>query len=319
VTRVAILSDYQGVALALADWSEVEARAELVALDGAYADEDVAAAELADFEVLCPMRERVHFTASLIARLSRLRCIVTTGTRNNAIDLAAAAAAGVVVCGTTDGPGQVATAELIWGLVIAAARHIVAEENAVRAGRWQRELGTMLHGKALGILGLGGVGRHLARFGNAFGMEVLAWSPDLTAARAGEDAATCVSLGDLLEQADVLSVNAAANAETVGLIGREALGRMKRSAILVNASRGPLVDEAALVETLAEGRPAAVVLDVFDREPLPADSPLRRFPDRLHLSPHKGFVTAEVYRDFYRETVRGVVAYLDGEPIRVLT
>jgi phosphoglycerate dehydrogenase-like enzyme len=318
MTKVAVLNDYQQVARTFADWSEADELAEISVLHDAYADEEAAAAALQEFEVLCVMRERVPFPASMFEKLPNLRCIVTAGEFNRGIDLEAASRHGVMVCGSTNGIGRLVTAELTWGLVIAAARNIIQEDRAVAAGLWQTKVGMSLYGKILGIIGLGGVGRYLARYGNAFGMDVIAWSRSLTAEKALEDEVERVSKEALLARADVISVNMVLSPETTHLIDAEALALVKPTAILVNTSRGALIDEAALVDALREKRIGCAVLDVFDREPLPLDHPYRDFPDTLIISPHLGYVTAEVYEAFYSETVRSLVAYLEGDPIRIL-
>jgi phosphoglycerate dehydrogenase-like enzyme len=315
--RVAVLSDYQNVALASADWSAVTALAEVEVFNEPFADEDDAAERLQGHEVLCIMRERLPITRTLLGRLPDLRCIVTTGAANRAIDLAAASDHGVVVSGTTNGLGRVATAELAWALVLAAARSIPQEDRAVREGRWQISVGTTLRGLTLGIVGLGGVGRYVARYAKAFDMNVIAWSKNLTQERALESAVTAVSKEELLAQSDVVTIHTVLSDETTGLIDAEALARMKSTAILVNTSRGPIVNEGDLVAALRDGTIASAALDAFDVEPLPADHPYRDL-DNLILSPHLGYVTNDVYGDFFRETVNSVLAYLRGAPIRVL-
>jgi phosphoglycerate dehydrogenase-like enzyme len=317
--RVAVLNDYQRVARTAADWTDVERRADVEVHDRAFRDEDDAAAALAGCAVVCAMRERQPFPASLLARLPDLRCLVTTGSANRVVDLDAARRHGVVVSATGNGVGRVATAEATWGLVLALAKRIAVEERALRAGGWQTGVGSVLHGKTLGIAGLGGVGRHLARYGRAFGMDVVAWSPSLTAERAIESQARAVSFDELLATSDVLSLHVALNDDTRGLIGADALRAMRSTALLVNTSRGPVVDERALVEALRAGEIAGAAIDVFDREPLPADHPFRDRPDDLLLTPHIGYVADEVYATFFADTVAAVAAYLDGAPIRVLT
>lgn len=317
--RVAVLSDYQRVALDMADWDPVRARAEVVVFSEPFADGAERAAALADFDVVCAMREREPFPADVLERLPRLRCLVTTGSSNRSIDVEAANRLGVTVSATTNGLARVATAELTWALVLAAARHLTAQERALRDGGWQTTVGRALQGRTLGILGLGGVGRWVARYGAAFGMTVLAHSPSLTTARASASGASAVSFGELLTHSDVLSVHVAMSSATVGVIDAAALARMKPTAVLVNTSRGPVVDEAALVDALQRGVIEAAALDVFDQEPLPAHHPYLAVPPRrLVLSPHIGYVTEEVYRAFYAETVESVLAYLDGAPIRTL-
>ena len=317
--KLALLDDYQRVALTLADWSALQRRVEIRTFHAPFAGLDAAAAALAEFDILCIMRERLPFPRALFERLPRLKCLVTTGSVNFAIDLAAAKDHGVTVCGTTNGPGRRATAELAWGLALAAARHIVGEDRGLRAGRWQTALGTVLDGKTLGVVGLGHVGGMVVRYARAFGMRVLAWSANLTEAQAAAHGAERVEKDALLRQSDIVSIHTILSDRTRGLIGARELALMKPSAILVNTSRGPVVDEAALISALAEQRIAGAALDVFDREPLPHDHPLRKFPDRVILTPHIGYVAEEVYRVFYQETVDAVLAWLDGKPIRALT
>jgi phosphoglycerate dehydrogenase-like enzyme len=235
--------------------------------------------------------------------------------RNAAIDLAAAADRGIVVCGTAGLPYP--TAELAWGLILALARHIPAEDRATREGRWQETVGRGLNGKTLGVLGLGTLGSRVARFGRAFEMTVLAWSQNLTAERAAEVGATLAGKDELLARADVVSIHLVLSDRTRGLIGARELQRMKRTAYLVNTSRGPIVDEAALVHALREGTIAGAGLDVFDEEPLPPDHPLRGLPNTV-IAPHLGYVTEETYRVFYGQALEDVQAYLRGAPIRVL-
>lgn len=315
--RVAILNDYQGVALRAADWTRIREQADVTVFD-----EPMSAAEaverLADVEVVCIMRERLPFTRELIEALPALRCIVTTGAANRAIDLDAADDRGIVVSGTTNGLGRLATAELTWGLVLAAARHIPLEDRLVREGRWQTTVGTTLRGLTLGIIGLGGIGRYIARYARAFDMDVIAWSPNLTPERAFESAVDAVgSKEELLERSDVVTLHTVLSAESTGLIDTVAIERMRPGAILVNTSRGPLVEEAALVAALRDGRIGGAALDTFDIEPLPADHPYRSL-DNVVLTPHLGYVTLDVYEDFFRETVRATEAYFAGEPINVL-
>ncbi len=318
MTKVGVLNDYQGVASSMADWSEAAALAQVDFLDEVYRDEDHAAAALADYDVLCLMRERLPFPASQFEKLPNLRCLVTAGEFNRAVDLEAASRHGVLVSGTSNGIGRLVTAELTWGLIIAAARNIIVEDRAVQAGRWQTKVGFALHGKTLGIIGLGGVGRYLARYGHAFDMDVIAWSRSLTEEKALEDQVQRVDKDELLRRSDIVSVNMVLSAETEGLIDADSLALMKPTAILVNTSRGPLVDEGALVEALREERIGGAVLDVYDKEPLAAQHALREFSDRVILSPHMGYVTREVYEEFYGETARSLSSYLRGEPIRVL-
>jgi phosphoglycerate dehydrogenase-like enzyme len=315
VTRIALLDDYQSVALRMADWQSLPADVEVVAFRDHLAGPDAVAARLADFDVVMALRERTPFPRELLERLPRLRLLVTAGMRNAAIDLAAAADRGIVVCGTAGLPYP--TAELAWGLILALARHIPAEDRATREGRWQETVGRGLNGKTLGVLGLGTLGSRVARFGRAFEMTVLAWSQNLTAERAAEVGATLAGKDELLARADVVSIHLVLSDRTRGLIGARELQRMKRTAYLVNTSRGPIVDEAALVHALREGTIAGAGLDVFDEEPLPPDHPLRGLPNTV-IAPHLGYVTEETYRVFYGQALEDVQAYLRGAPIRVL-
>lgn len=317
MTRIAILNDYQGVALHSADWSAVRQRADVTVFTQHFASTAEAIAQLQGYEVLCLMRERLAITEELLDGLPEVRCIVTTGAANRAIDLAAAEEHGVVVSGTTNGLGRVATAELTWGLVLAAARSIPQEDRRIREGRWQSTVGTTLRGLTLGIVGLGGVGRYVARYGNAFDMDVIAWSANLTEERALESAVTAVSKDELFARSDVVSIHTVLSPETEGMIDASVLSSMKPTALLVNTSRGPIVREPDLVEALRSGTIAGAALDAFDVEPLPADHPYRTL-ENLVLSPHLGYVTKDVYAGFFAETVRSVMAYLDGHPIRVL-
>jgi phosphoglycerate dehydrogenase-like enzyme len=262
------------------------------------------------------MRERTPFPRSLLERLPELRLLVTTGRRNAAIDVAAAAERGVTVCGTASHPtGPV---ELTWALILAVARHLPQEDASVRAGGWQETVGTDLAGSTLGIVGLGRLGERVATIGGAFGMDVVAWSQNLTAERAAEVGVRRVGRDELFASADVVTVHLVLSDRTRGLVGRAALARMKSSAILVNTSRGPIVDEAALLDALAAGTIAGAGIDVFDREPLPRHHPLRSAP-RTVLTPHLGYVTERTYEVFFREAVEDVAAFLAGTPIRVLS
>jgi phosphoglycerate dehydrogenase-like enzyme len=315
MTRIAILDDYQDAARRLADWSRLPAGAELVVFRDHLSDGAAVAARLADFDVVVAMRERTPFPRALLERLPRLRLLVTTGMRNASIDLQAAADRGVVVCGTGGLPYP--TAELAWGLVLALARRIPREDRATREGRWQETVGLGLNGKTLGVLGLGTLGSRVARFGRAFEMEVLAWSQNLTADRAAEHGAVRVEKDELLARSDVVSIHLVLSERTRGLIGARELGLMKRTAFLVNTSRGPIVDETALVRALREGTIAGAGLDVYDEEPLPLGHPLRGLPNTV-ITPHLGYVTEETYRIFYGQALEDILAFLRGEPTRVL-
>lgn len=315
--KVAILDDYQGVALQLADWTGVDRRSEITVFRENLGGIDAAAEALADFDILCAMRERQPFPRELLERLPRLKCIVTTGRKNAAIDVAAAAERGVTVCGTAIGPGQRATAELTFGLILAASRLIPQQERGLRAGGWQEGLGFVLEGRTLGILGLGATGSMVAAYGRAFGMDVVAWSQNLTAEKAMQGGARLVSKQDLFRLSDVVTIHVILSERTRGVVGADEIALMRRGAVLVNTSRGPVLDEDALVAALEEDRIVAA-LDVYDREPLPTNHRLRRFERNLILSPHVGYVAREVYDLFYRETVEAVEAFLDGNPVRVI-
>jgi phosphoglycerate dehydrogenase-like enzyme len=318
MTRIAILDDWQGVARASADWSALAARAELFFFAAAFADEDEAAAALAGFEILLTMRERTPFPASLIARLPGLRMIGITGKANPSLDLAACAARGITVCHTEpSGRGASATAELALGLLIAAARGIPAGDASIRAGGFQRgvPVGFTLAGRTLGLIGLGRLGSLMARYGQALGMEVLAWSQNLTPEKASEAGATYATKEDLLARSDAVSLHLVLSDRSRGILCAGDLAQMKPGAILINTSRGPLVNEPALIAAVTEGRIIAA-LDVFDQEPLPADHPLRAAPNTI-LTPHIGYGVAETWAEFYPQSVENALAFLDGAPIRV--
>jgi phosphoglycerate dehydrogenase-like enzyme len=308
--KIAVLDDYQGVALKLADWSAVTARADVDVFSDHLADADALAQRLLPYDVICVMRERTPLQAPLIERLPNLKLIASTGPRNASIDLKAAAARGIEVVHT--GYFGSPTVELTWALILAGARHIVAEAAAVRSGGWQHSIGDDLAGKTLGIVGLGNLGSRVAKIGQAFGMKVLAWSQNLTAETCAAVGATLVSKQELLRQADVVSVHLVLSDRTRGLIGAAELALMKRSARLVNTSRGPIVAEAALIAALQAGQIAGAAIDVFDVEPLPADHPYRKLANLL-ATPHIGYVSRGLYERFYRDTVANIIAWLDAK------
>ena len=318
MTKVAVLDDWQNVARQSADWSALQARAEVVFFHRAFADEDEAANALNPFDVLIPMRERTPFPASLIRRLPQLRLIALPGQRAGTLDTEACTAQGVLICNTGGGPGSAATAELTLGLLIAANRRIPAGDAAIRAGRFQDDvgLGVVLHGRTLGLLGLGTIGSMVARYAQAIGLHVLAWSPNLTQERAAAAAAELVDKEGLFARSDFVSIHLVLSPRSRGIVGAADLARMKPGAILVNTSRGPLVDEAALLDAVQSGRIVAA-LDVYDREPLPAEHPLRRAPNAV-LTPHIGYGTMEVFEGFYRQCIENVLAFLDGAPKRMV-
>jgi phosphoglycerate dehydrogenase-like enzyme len=310
MTRVAVLDDYQGVALGCADWSELE-----VEVFPDHLADDVVVERLAPFDVVVAMRERTPFPRARLERLPNLRLLVTTGMRNAAIDLDAARDNGVLVCGTGSlGPP---TAELAWALILAVTRHVAEEHAAMRAGGWQHTIGPELAGHRLGIVGLGRLGARMAAVGRAFEMEVVAWSQNLTAERAAEAGAALVSKEELFATADVVTIHLVLSDRTRGLVGAPELARMKPTAYLVNTSRGPIVDEAALLDALHAGRIAGAGLDVYATEPLPADHPLRRAPNTV-LTPHIGYVTTGTYEVFYGDAVEDIARWLAGDPVRVL-
>jgi phosphoglycerate dehydrogenase-like enzyme len=320
MTKVAVLDDWQGVARGSADWSRLEARAEVVFFADAFADENDAAQKLADFEIVLSMRERTPLPGSLINRLPKLRMLGMTGARNASLDTEACTARGVAVCNTVAAGGSTndsATAELALGLMIAAARGLPTGDANIRAGKFQMgvPVGIGLNGKTLGVIGVGRLGGHMARYGNALGMKVIGWSQNLTAEKAAAAGASMVSKQELLAAADVVSIHLVLSPRSRGLIGAADLALMKHGAILVNTSRGPIVDEAALLDAVRAGRIVAA-LDVFDREPLPVGHPLRSAPNTV-LSPHLGYCVQETWDQFYPQSIENALAFLDGKPVRV--
>lgn len=313
--RVAILDDYQSVALASADFTALAGRAEVVAFADHLADETAVARRLADFDVVIAMRERTPFRASLLDRLPRLRLLVTAGMANASIDIPAARRNGVTVCGT--GGSRASTAELVWALLMALVRRIPAEDAAVRAGGWQTTIGPELAGSTLGIVGLGNLGQAIARYARAFDMRLLAWSTNLTADVAAAHGAELVGKRELFERSDIVTIHLKLSDRSVGLIGAPELAALGPRGYLVNTSRGPIVDERALVDALRTGTIAGAGLDVFDVEPLPLDHPLRTMRNTV-LTPHIGFVSEQSYARIYGDAIEDVLAWLDGSPIRVL-
>jgi phosphoglycerate dehydrogenase-like enzyme len=311
--KIAVLDDWQRAAGGCADWTGLQAQAELVFFQEPFSGQDEAAEKLAEFDIIMAMRERTPFPAALIARLPRLKMFNLTGNRARLIDMAAMAARGVTVCTTGNGGDSgAATAELTLGLMLAAARGIARGDAAMRGGGFQRgtAAGFELAGKRLGIIGLGRIGRLIARYGAALGMEVLAWSQNLTAEQARETGARLATRDELLRQADAVTLHVVLSDRTAGLLGARELGLMKPGAILVNTARSGLVDQPALLAALHEGRLTAA-LDVYDIEPLPADHPLLAAPNTV-LTPHLGYGTVETLRGFYGQSVENVLAYLTG-------
>ncbi|MFD8235055.1 D-2-hydroxyacid dehydrogenase family protein [Streptomyces sp. NPDC059696] len=315
--RCAVLDDFQKVATEVADWDVVAGDVEVVPFDRHLDREDDLVAALADFDIVVTLRERVPFPGSLIARLPRLKLIVASGMRNSVIDYAAAEAHGVTVCGTAS--SSTPPVELTWALLLGLARGIVEESNALRSGGpWQSTVGADLHGRRLGLLGLGKIGSRVAHVGLAFGMRVTAWSQNLTRERADDVGVELApSKEDLLATSDFVSVHLALGDRTRGLLGPAELALLKPTAYLVNTSRAAIVDQDALLDTLRAGRIAGAGVDVFDIEPLPADHPMRTAP-RLLATPHLGYVSRSNYATYYGQAVEDIRAFLDGAPVRRL-
>jgi phosphoglycerate dehydrogenase-like enzyme len=307
--KVAILDDYQDVALRLADWSAVSRRAEITVFNDHLADPAAVVERLRPFDVVCVMRERTPLSRDILQQLPRLKLIASTGLRNAAIDMRAAAERGIVV--TATGYESTPTIELSWALILASARHLAREAASVRDGGWQTTMGANLRGKCLGVIGLGNIGKEVARIALAFGMTVIAWSQNLTREIASAAGATLADKDALFREADIVTVHLILSRRTSGLVGAAELALMKPTAWLVNTSRGPIVDEAALIEALRARRIAGAALDVFDIEPLPADHPFRRL-DNVLATPHIGYVTEELYRTFYGDAAASIAAWLES-------
>lgn len=316
--RCAILDDYQHAALAMADWSSTADRVEVVPLHRHYDSKDDLIQAIHDCEIVVIMRERTLFREPLIASLPKLRLLVTTGMRNAAIDLPAATSRGIVVCGTASSSEP--PVELTWALVLGLARNITVENHSFRTnGPWQCSIGTDLHGKQFGVLGLGKIGSRVARIGLAFGMKVMAWSQNLTKEKTDEEGVQLAgSRDELLATSDFVSIHLLLSDRTRGLIGANELRSMRPSAYLINTSRAQIIDQAALMEAVLKRWIAGVALDVFEQEPLPEDHPLRSLPNVL-ATPHLGYVTRDNYCRYYREVVEDIEAFLDGSPVRRLS
>ena len=313
--RVAVRDDYTGAAARSADWRQLDGIASVDFFRDHVADPAALVARLRDYDVIVAERERTPFPRALLEALPRLRLLATTGPVNWSIDLAAAAERGVVV--TCTEALFDATPELTWALILALTRRVVWEDRAVRAGRWQDDVGVSLTGKRLGLIGLGNVGAKVAAVARLFGMTVIAWSRNLTQERAAAAGAEAVTLDALLSTADIVSIHVVLSERTRGLIGARELGLMKPDAYLVNTARGPIVDEAALIDALQQRRIAGAGIDVFEVEPLPQDHPLRRL-DNVIATPHVGYITAEQYRLFYGQVVEAILGFARGAPVRVL-
>jgi phosphoglycerate dehydrogenase-like enzyme len=311
---IAVLDDYQHAAMASAPWDQLGAQ--VTTFHSHIAETADLVAELRPFDVIVAMRERTPLPAERLRLLPNLKLLVTTGMHNASIDVAAANAAGITVCGTGGTAG--ATPELTWALILSLVRHVPAEDRAMREGGWQVAIGFGLRGRTLGIVGFGRIGRQVAAVGRAFGMEVLAWSQNLTAAAAAEHGATAVTKDDLFSSSDVITVHYKLSPRSEGLVGKREIGLMKPTAYLVNTSRGPIVDSDALLSALDSGDIAGAALDVYDEEPLPGGHALRSAP-RTVLTPHLGYVTDDGYRAFYGDAVEDIAAFFAGNPVRVLS
>lgn len=313
--KVALLDDYQNVAMEMADWSSLKPRATVTAFPDHLDDVDALAERLRPFDVIVLMRERTRVPRAVIERLPNLRLLITAAMWNASVDIDAATERGIQVCGTDDLPTP--AAEMALGLMLALARAIPQEERAIRAGRWQTTLGVGMHGKTLGVIGLGNLGRQMAGYGTVLGMKVLAWSQNLSNEAAAASGAQRVDLDVLLAQSDVVSIHLKLSDRTRGLLGARELALMKPTAYLVNTARGPIVDEAALVDVLAARRIGGAALDVFDREPMSNDHPLLAL-ENVVLAPHVGYVTVENYRLIYDGALQDIAAFLDGKVVRPL-
>jgi phosphoglycerate dehydrogenase-like enzyme len=314
--RCAILDDYLNLSLTIADWSKVKDRVDLTVFNHPFAGSEAAASALKDFEIICAMRERTPFPRALFAALPKLKLLITSGMRNAAIDMEAAKEHDVVLCGTQFGRDP--TAPLTIGLILELTRNIGRENARMHAGEpLQKHVGIEIEGMTLGVIGLGKLGSKVAKLAQAFGMNVIAWSPNLTPERCKEVGATYASKEALFKTADIVTIHVVLGPRSRGLVGAEDLARMKPTAYLVNTARGPIVDEAALLETLRQKRIAGAAIDVFSVEPLPVDHPFRKL-DNIVLTPHLGYVTAEGFRNHYGQMVEGIDAWFKGEPSRRL-
>ncbi|QKV64356.1 D-2-hydroxyacid dehydrogenase family protein [Pseudomonas sp. 43A] len=313
--QIAVIDDWQDVARDVVDWSVLDSLGEVTFEHDYPANNATLAERLGRYQVICVMRERTRFDEDLLKRLPNLKLLVTGGMRNAALDMQAAAKLGIKVCGTDS--YKHAAPELTWALIMAATRNLVNEANALRDGQWQQGLGGDLHGKTLGILGLGSIGQRVAQFGQVFGMKVIAWSENLTAERAQQVGVTYVSKQALFEQADVLSVHLVLSERSRGLVDAQALGWMKPTALLVNTARGPIVDEAALIKALQKQHIAGAALDVFEEEPLPDMHPFRTL-DNVLATPHVGYVSRQNYEQFFSQMIEDIQAWVAGSPIRLL-
>jgi phosphoglycerate dehydrogenase-like enzyme len=307
--KIAVLDDYQNVALESADWSVLGHRADITVFKDHLADPEAVIERLLPFDVICVMRERSPLPRAIIERLPNLKLIASTGAGNASIDVARAGDRGIAVVHT--GYRSDPAIEFTWALILASARHIVTESNSVRSGAWQQTVGTDLRGKTLGVLGLGRIGSEVAQIGKAFGMNLIAWSQNMTPQAAEAAGATLVSKNQLFEQADFLTIHVVFSSRTRGLIGAAELARMKPTARLINTSRGPIVEEQALISVLKNKQIAGAAIDVFDVEPLPPDHPFRAL-DNILATPHIAYVSQGLYKTFYEDTVSNIRKWLDN-------
>ena len=313
--KIAILDDYQNCALSMADWSVLPPDAEITVFTDNIADPDALAERLLPFQVICAMRERTRFDRALIEKLPNLKLIATTGSWNAAIDMATCEELGITVSGTGAAPNS--TPELTWGVILALLRNIPAEVNSVRSGGWMVGVGGDLRGRTLALMGLGNIGSEMAKIGIAFGMKIIAWSENLTAEKAEAAGARLVDKETLFRDGDVVCIHTVLSTRTRGIVGAHELGLMKPTAYLINTSRGPIIDEPALIDVLTRGAIAGAALDAYVPEPMAADHPFRTLPNVL-ATPHIGYVTEDTYRIFYGETVENIAGFLAGKPERVI-
>jgi len=314
--RCAILDDYLKLSLNVADWSKIKDRVDVTVFDQPFAVTEAASGALKDFEIICAMRERTPFPRALFAALPKLKLLITSGMRNAAIDIEAAKDHNVVLCGTQFSRDP--TAPLTMGLILELTRNIGRENARMHAGEpLQKFAGIEIEGRTLGVIGLGKLGGKVAKLAQAFGMNVIAWSPNLTAERCKEVGVTYASKEELFRNADIVTIHVVLGQRSRGLVGAQDLARMKPSAYLVNAARGPIVDEAALLETMQQKRIAGAAIDVYSVEPLPVDHPFRKL-DNMVLTPHLGYVTEESFRNHYTQMVEGIDSWFKGEPLRRL-
>lgn len=311
--KIAILDDYQNVATKMTDWSALAGKAEIAVFNDHISDPEALIDRLHPYDIVCVTRERTPLPRAILERLPELKLIASTGLGNSSIDVTAAAKLGIAI--TSTGYFSEPTIEMTWALIHASARNIVRESNAVRGGGWQQSVGVDLHGKTLGVLGLGRVGGGVARVGGAFGMNVIAWSQNMTAETARAAGAELVSKSELFRRSDILTIHLRLSGRTKGLVGGAELGLMKPTARLINTSRGPIVDEAALIDALQSAAIAGAAVDVFDEEPLPAEHPFRTLSNVL-ATPHIGYVTDGLYRTFYTDVVANILAWIEAHPGR---